>query len=96
MEEYIESFSLGAIKTDQLKHMVHTNSDHCMLDMILYTDIVSLGLDFMKASYRQYDIRTIKINNCEQCLLVGYILRAKEKLEEYEEKYIKSLRQLFQ
>ena len=95
MLNQLDVFSLGSVRTDELNHMVHTNSDHCMLDMLLYTDLCSLGLDFMNLNYRQYDIKTVKINNCERCLLVGYVSEGWENLEDYEKKYIKSLKKLF-
>lgn len=73
-----------------------TNSDHCFLDMLLYTDLCSIGLDFMKSNYKQYDIKTLPVNGCEKCLLVGYVTDKSIELEEYEKEYIESLGTLFQ
>jgi DNA-binding transcriptional LysR family regulator len=95
MIDHLDNFSLGAVRTEQLKHMVHTNSDHCFLDMLLYTDLGSIGLDFMKLNYRQYEIRTVRINGCERCLLVGYVSDKYIDMEEYEREYMKSLQGLF-
>lgn len=96
MSNHLDVFSLGIVRTDQLNHMVHTNSDHCMLDMLLYTDLCSIGLDFMKTGYKRYDIRSIPINGCEKCLLVGYIMEDGSVLEVYEKNYLESLVELFQ
>ncbi|RDU23819.1 LysR family transcriptional regulator [Anaerosacchariphilus polymeriproducens] len=96
MVNHLETFSKGAVRMNQLKHMVHTNSDHCVLDMLLYTDLCSLELDFMMPDYQQYDIRTIRIKGCERCLYVGYISEGLEQLENYEKLYLESLESLFQ
>ena len=96
MDHHLETFSLGTVRTDQLAHIVHTNSDHCVLDMLLYTDLCCMGLDFTNPKYRQYEIKTLRINGCERCLLVGYVSEGEDKLENYEKDYVESLRDLYQ
>jgi DNA-binding transcriptional LysR family regulator len=95
MADQLHEFSLGSVRTEQLNHVVHTNSDHCMLDMLLYTDLCSMGLDFMNSKYLQYDISMVKINHCDRCLLVGYVSKGEDALKDYERLYIKSLKKLF-
>ena len=38
--------SLGAISTDMLNTVVHTNSDHMTMNLLMQSDICSLGIDF--------------------------------------------------
>lgn len=73
MELHLEQVSLGAISTDQIRHTMYTNSDHLAVNLLLHTDVCSLGIDFMIPQYRQYNIKTLRINNCEPVLTLGYI-----------------------
>lgn len=73
MEHHLEQVSMGAIDTKNLQHVVYTNSDHMVIDLLLYTDVCSLGLDFMYEPYAQYDIKPLSIIGCEPFLQIGYI-----------------------
>ena len=73
MEHHLEQVCLGAICTEQLKHKVFTNSDHLTVDLLLRTDLCSLGIDFMSEKYKQYDIKTLRINHGEPFLSIGYV-----------------------
>lgn len=73
MEHHLENISMGAIDTKNLRHVVYTNSDHLTIGLLLYTDVCSLGLDFMYTPYSQYDIKALSINECEPFLQVGYV-----------------------
>lgn len=96
MVEYMDTFSLGMVRTDELEHVVHTNSDHCFLDMLMYTDLCSIGLDFSNSHYQQYDIRMVPINGCEGRILVGYVTEVWDKLDDNEREYVEFLQELFQ
>ncbi|MDD3570848.1 MAG: hypothetical protein PHY44_07090 [Lachnospiraceae bacterium] len=91
----MDTFSLGAVRTDELEHIVYTNSDHCFLDMLLYTDLCSIGVDFLNSKYQQYDIRMIKITGCERYILVGYVSEFWDKLDDNEKEYVQSLKKLY-
>ena len=73
MEHHLESVSMGIIDTKKMHHNVYTNSDHLYTDLLLYTDVCSIGLDFMHKPYEQYDIKALEINGCEPFLEIGYI-----------------------
>jgi hypothetical protein len=49
----------------------------------------------MKSNYLQYDIKTIPINGCEKCLLVGYVTDKNIELESYENEYLESIKNMF-
>lgn len=80
MEHHLDHISVGAISTENLNSVVHSNSDHLVIDLLLYTDICSLGIEFMANKYTQYDIKSIKINNCDKCLVIGYVKLRNEAL----------------
>lgn len=73
MEHHLEHISMGAIDTKNLNHVVYSNSDHLVIDLLLYTDVCSLGLDFLYTPYSQYEIKALPINGCEPFLQVGYV-----------------------
>lgn len=82
MEHHLEHVSMGAIDTKNLNHVVYSNSDHLTIDLLLYTDVCSLGLDFMHSPYSQYDIKALPINGCEPFLQIGYVRDPERPLSE--------------
>ena len=51
-------------------------------------DICSLGINFLYDQYRQYNVRQLRINNCEPFLLIGYICPDHAKLSKAAEWFI--------
>lgn len=88
VEHHLNHVSLGAISTEQLHYAVYTNSDHLTVNLLLNTDICSLGINFLYDQYRQYDVRQLRINNCEPFLLIGYICPDHAKLSKAAEWFI--------
>lgn len=82
MEHHLENVSMGAIDTQNLNHVVYSNSDHLTVDLLLYTDVCSLGLDFMYTPYSQFDVKPLSINGCEPFLLIGYVREPQRALSE--------------
>ncbi len=82
MEHHLERVSLGVISTDKLNYAMYTNSDHLNINLLLHTDICSLGIDFLHEPYKQYDIKALKINNCEPFLVIGYVCPEDTQLSE--------------
>lgn len=80
MEHHLEHVSMGVLNTEDLNHVVYTNSDHLNIGMLLHTDVCSLGLDFMHEPYAQYDIKPLPINGCEPFLQIGYVHDPERKL----------------
>ena len=73
MEHHLGNVSMGVIDMGMLEQVVYTNSDHLIIDLLLHTDVCSLGLDFMYEPYSQYDIKPLPINGCEPFLQMGYV-----------------------
>lgn len=44
MEHHLENVSMGVIDPKVLNNVVYTNSDHLTIDLLLHTDVCSLGL----------------------------------------------------
>lgn len=73
MEHHLGTVSMGVIDMKNVSQVVYTNSDHLIIDLLLRTDVCSLGLDFMHEPYAQYDIKPLPINDCEPFLQMGYV-----------------------
>ena len=73
MEHHLEHVSMGVIDTKNLNHVIYSNSDHVTVDLLLYTDVCSLGIDFMYEPYSQYQVKALPIKGCEPFLQIGYV-----------------------
>lgn len=80
MQHHLEHVSMGIIDTQKLNHVVYSNSDHLIIDLLLYTDVCSLGLDFMYEPYSQYQVRALPIDGCEPFLQIGYVIERERSL----------------
>lgn len=80
MEHHLERVSMGVIDNEKLHHVVYTNSDHLIIDLLLHSDVCSLGLDFMHEPYTQYAIKSLPINGCEPFLQMGYVFNPERAL----------------
>lgn len=59
IEHHLEQVSLAAIGDEILEYDIFTNSDHLYVDMLLRTDICSIGIDFLCSKYEHYDIKLV-------------------------------------
>lgn len=82
MEHHLNHVSLGAIRTEQLHYGAYTNSDHLTMNLLMHTDMCSLGINFLYPDYKQYDLHQLKINQCEPFLVIGYIYQEEVELSE--------------
>lgn len=80
MEHHLEYISVGTAGFHELNTVFVTNSDHMLVDLLLNTDLCSLGVSFMDSRYEQYDIHPVELKNCDKCLLYGYVKRRQTKL----------------
>ena len=88
MEHHLEQVSLGTISTEQLDYGVYTNSDHLTIDLLLNTDICSLGINFMCNKYEQYDIKMLPIKHSEPFLSFGYVYGQEHELSSLAQQFI--------
>lgn len=94
MEHHLSQVSLGVIQPEKLNYAVLTNSDHMTLNLLRYTDVCSLGIDFMYPSYKQYEIKNLKINNCEPFLVIGSICPEESQTGEAAEWFLKHFQKM--
>lgn len=77
----------------RLNHVITTNSDHVMIDLLLTTDLCSFGIHLMNSAYEQYEIKALTIKNYEHNFLLGYIMRNGETLSEEAKQFIALLKE---
>lgn len=91
MENHLEQLSTGIMSKSKFNHMVITNSDSTLINLLLHTDLCSLGIKFLNMDYKQYDIKAIDIRGSQKCLLMGYVKRKNEELSPHILEFIKIL-----
>lgn len=94
MSHHLEKVSMGVIDSEKLCHVVYTNSDHLVIDLLLYSDACSLGLDFMHEPYIQYPIKALPIKGCEPFLQIGYVFDPDRTLSDCADSFIKRFREM--
>lgn len=94
MEHHLQQVSVGAIGTEQLNHFVYTNSDHLTIDLLLHTDICSLGIDLMCKKYEEYPIKVLKIKYSEPFLVIGYVYQNEHILSPLAQAFIDRFKEL--
>lgn len=94
MEHHLEQVSLGAISTEELNYATYTNSDHVNINLLLNTDICSLGINFLYPQYEQYEIKALRINDCEPFLVIGYIKTENNLLSEAANWFVSEFRKM--
>ncbi len=93
---HLDKISHGEIKMSQLRHVIHSNSEHVMMNMLEHTDLCTLGVDFTNEVYfKNSKIHKIEIDFCCSCISVGYILRNAYEIKSFEVQFIEMLKQLF-
>ncbi|WP_294407282.1 LysR family transcriptional regulator [uncultured Clostridium sp.] len=92
VEQYLEKLYLvNKSENNRFTRVVTTNSDHAMIDLLINTDLCSVGVRFMNDRYSEYDIRPIDIEGYEYEIYVGYIKRKSEVLSKEAEGFINLL-----
>jgi DNA-binding transcriptional LysR family regulator len=91
MEHDIEHISMGLLHAGKMYDIINTNSDNLLIDMLLHTDVCNLGIQFLNPMYTQYDIHSITLEDCEKCLLMGYIKQKDHPLSGYAKDFLKLL-----
>jgi DNA-binding transcriptional LysR family regulator len=95
LEEYIEVLSKKKLSPRDLKHMIHTNSEHVMKNILEKTNVCNLGLDLINEADRYPAIKTIGLEGCENFLHVGYIIRNSYTLKSHELEFLTCVNRLF-
>lgn len=92
--EHLHVISKGKVGVTHMKHVVHTNSDHAMMNMLKLTDLCTLGLDLIDIKYKDSMIQRVHIEGAEKSLSIGYITRSKHSLSKNEVSFIRQVEKL--
>lgn len=96
MEHHIERISVGAVQLENLNNVVCTNSDYMINNMLKYTDVCCMGIDFVSREYETMGIKAVKVKDCEKFLTIGYVKQKKKELSGEAGRYIGELKKLTQ
>lgn len=92
MEHHIERISVGSVQMENLNNAVCTNSDYLINNMLKYTDVCCMGVDFVSGEYESQGIKALKVKDCGRFLTFGYVKQKKKELSEEARFYIKELK----
>lgn len=97
MIHHLDAISHGEVRFQQLEHVVHSNSEHLMMNMLKYTDLCTLSIDFSNGDFMDNGIiRKINVNCCKNCVNIGFVTRYGYVLQWFEEELIQWIKKLFQ
>ncbi len=80
VEHHLDWISLGAVAIENLHCAVETNSPRLVEDLLLHTDLCCLGIRFTTSESDQLDFQALEIQDCQNCLVLGYVHRRDQKL----------------
>ncbi len=80
MEHHLDHISLGIVGIENLHCAVETNSDRLIEDLLLHSDLCCLGIRFTADESQNMGFAALDIEDCKNCLLLGYVHRKDEKL----------------
>lgn len=88
---HIDSLSQNRISINLLKHIVHTNSQNTMINMVSQSNLCTLGIELDEEQYEGKEVRKIPIEECEK-ISVGYIIKKNYIVKNYEESFLECLK----
>jgi DNA-binding transcriptional LysR family regulator len=92
MEHHIDRISIGALQMENCNNAVYTNSDYMIHNMLRYTDVCCMGIDFVSKEYENQGIKALKVKDCERFLTLGFVKQKKKELSMEAKFYIKELK----
>lgn len=79
---------LGYLAHISTNHIVHTNSEHVMLNILKYTDMCTVDLDFLLKDYNTSVFHAIKIKDYSSQIQLGFICRSEYNFSQYETDFL--------
>lgn len=96
MEHHLERISIGAVHMENMNNVFFTNSDYMLNNLLLHTDVCCMGIDFVASEYEKYEIKALKVNDCEKFLTLGFVKLNGGILSTEAKWYIKKLRKILE
>lgn len=94
MEHHLERVSVGTVMMEKMNNVFSTNSDYLINNLLLHTDVCCMGVDFVSDEYEKYEIRALKVRQCEPFLTIGYAALAGAVLSDEANRYIEDLKRV--
>lgn len=85
IEDLLDDLPEFHTKKQALTRLVHTNSDHMMIQMLRETQLCNLGSYWLKDMYRQYNFGRILIEGFEKKISFGYLKHRASPINDYAE-----------
>lgn len=80
MEHHLTPVSLGVIDMSDLDYVMYSNSDQTITNMLLNTDVCSIGVNYKISRYGKCGIKALSIKGCDTAMAVGYICHRNNKI----------------
>ena len=91
MDEGLEHFDLGIYNTNDLTAKIITNSEQLMINILLKTDLLDVGISLYDHEEPLENIREIEIEGEEATLVLGYVIDKDHPLTSCAKSLIKQL-----
>lgn len=93
MEQHFEQVSVGSIHMEDLNYVFRTDSGYMLNNLLRYTDICCIGVDFADQDYDKYGIKALRVNGSDDFLTFGYITLMQAELSNEAIRYIELLKE---
>ena len=94
MEHHLEQINVGAISSDILSPAIYTNSEHFLMNLLMDTDLVDLGIDIHYPGPRKYKVKNLWIEGENAYLSLGYVVEKGHALSLPARELIEKLREI--
>lgn len=94
--DQMDVISHGLAGAQNMEHIIHTNSDHVVMQMLKHTDLCNIGLDVLDMRFKDAEIKKVDIKGGEGCIEVGYISRQLYILSSQDRGFLECLKTLFE
>lgn len=92
IDDGLEHLSLGPINSEYMHPVVYTNSEHLTINLMLYTDLTEIGIEFNYPGLGQYPIKNLSIIGEGSSLILGYVTEEGHVLSKYASELINSIK----
>lgn len=88
-------FSKGRITANDIDHVIHINVGHTIIGLLEETDLCNIGLDVRTNTVKNWTVKKVKIEDCEDTMSVGYLMRNDYELTVQEKAFLAYVESLF-
>jgi len=96
IEHHFEEINLGPFANQQLKSVIHTNSEYLSADILGNTDLAALGIDVCPPIYMQPGGKVLYFEGDDSNLILGYVKEKDHHLSDTSYKLIEYINELLE